>query len=191
MSECRRFSRPADRPETWCASVGSISDSETAVSHPRVPRWLYSVLGQLEKSFRFVVVLLVFVVIMSVVGFVFRSEIVMSEMVPLTADEVYQGMLDRKRRSRCDVPIKEQRRVGDLVRDTQREIDLEKAAVNFGLVPPEPAPPKPRRGRPLSEQPARTRCVTPGCPFTTTKPTGLCKRCAAHVNKGNLPEEEK
>lgn len=114
----------------------------------------------------------------------------MAQCTPLTAKEVAADMESGKRCTYDDVPIEEQRRVGDLVRANVREAELEQAAIAFGLANPEPAPPKPKQGRPTLGRAARTRCITHGCPFTTKKPSGLCKRCAAHVNTGNLPKQE-
>lgn len=113
------------------------------------------------------------------------------EMVPLTADEVYDGIMYRKRKTHDDVPIEEQKRIGDLIRAKQREIDIEEAKVAFGLVPPAPPAPAKKRGRPYNDRPSVTRCATPGCPFKAKGEYTMCLRCRRHADKGNLPGEMK
>ena len=107
------------------------------------------------------------------------------ELVPLTADEVVSAIESRRHKTCDEVPIEEQKRIGDLVRAKQREIDIEKAALAFGLVPP---PEPKRRGRPYLGKQPRAQCATPGCPFKAKGEHVLCLRCRRHIDKGNLPK---
>ena len=108
-----------------------------------------------------------------------------SASIPLTAEEVAEGIESRRHKTCDEVPIEEQKRIGDIIRAKQREIDIEKAALAFGLVPP----PEPKRlGRPYLGKQPRAQCATPGCPFKAKGEHVLCLRCRRHIDKGNLPK---
>ena len=108
-----------------------------------------------------------------------------SASIPLTDEEVAEGIESRKHKTYGDVPLDEQKRIGDIIRAYSHELLVEKAALAFGLVPP---PEPKRRGRPYLGKQPRARCATPGCPFKAKGEHVLCLRCRRHIDKGNLPK---
>lgn len=102
-----------------------------------------------------------------------------SQYMPLTEKDLdsisMKAEMARKAKVNDGVPIEEQRRIGDLVRAKQREIDLEKASVAFGL-----ADYRDNR-RELAKH--RQPCATPGCPHLALEGESLCRKCKIHNSR--------